>query len=68
MRGRFGGAAGKAVARGTRDRRMIAVSEERMSQHPARGLSERDKLPSGCSARQPRGTSSDHSGSLVEAE
>jgi hypothetical protein len=68
MRGRFCGAAGKAIARGTGEGRLIAVSTEGMGQYPASSVSQINPLNRGHATRQARGTLGDQSGGFVEAE
>ena len=52
MRGGLGGTAGEAVAGGTRERRLVAVSAERLGEDAAEGLIEPEALDCGASARR----------------
>ncbi len=68
MRGGFRGAAGEAVACGTRERRLVAVSAERLGEDAAKGLIETDALDCGASAGELRGAGGDHGEGLAETE
>src|SRR5271155_1609868 len=67
MCGGFRSSAGEAVAGGTRERRLVAVSAERLGEDAAEGLIEPEALDCGARAGELCGGGGDLRGGFVEA-
>src|ERR1700722_14309108 len=67
MCGGFRGSAGEAVAGGTREKGLVAVSAERFGEDATEGPIERDALDVGANAGEFGGVGGDQRGGFVEA-